>query len=107
MRSTQLLDIARRVADQVAAGYYPAEDGVSMIARQDGYDVALVREIRTQLSDDPDTLQVSVAARPGRRDGRPRTKGSARPPAGREPAVGSREDTGMIIEQAFECVSAG
>jgi transposase-like protein len=42
--------MARHVADHVAAGYYPADDGVSMIARQYGYDVSLIREIRTQLS---------------------------------------------------------
>jgi hypothetical protein len=61
MRSSHLLDMARRVADHVAAGYYPAEDGVSMIARQYGYDVPLIREIRTQLSEDPDTLPVCLS----------------------------------------------
>ncbi|HEX7994509.1 MAG TPA: hypothetical protein VF506_11350 [Streptosporangiaceae bacterium] len=52
--------MARQVADHVAAGYYPAEDGVSMIARQYGYDIPLIREIRTQLSEDPDTLPVCL-----------------------------------------------
>jgi hypothetical protein len=53
--------MARHVADHVAAGYYPAEDGVSMIARQYGFDVPLIREIRTQLSEDPDTLPVCLS----------------------------------------------
>jgi hypothetical protein len=61
MRSSHLLDMARHVADHVAAGYYPAEDGVSMIARQYGFDVPLIREIRTQLSEDPDTLPVCLS----------------------------------------------
>jgi len=61
MRSVQLLDMARRVAGDVAAGYYPADDGVSMIARQYGYDVPLIREIRTQLSEDPDILPVCLS----------------------------------------------
>jgi hypothetical protein len=61
MRSTHLLDMARQVADHVAAGYYPAEDGVSMIARQYGFDAPLIREIRTQLSEDPDTLPVCLS----------------------------------------------
>ena len=61
MRSTYLLDMARRVADHVAAGYCPAADGVSMIARSYGYDVPLIREIRTQLSEDPDTLPVCLS----------------------------------------------
>lgn len=55
MCSRYLLDTARHVADHVAAGYYSAEDGVSKIARQDGFDVPLIREIRTQLSKNPDT----------------------------------------------------
>jgi hypothetical protein len=53
--------MARQVADHVAAGYYPAEDGVSMIARQYGFDVPLIQEIRTQLSEDPDTLPVCLS----------------------------------------------
>jgi len=61
MRSSHLLDMARHVADHVAAGYYPADDGVSMIARQYGYDVSLIREIRTQLSEDPDTLPTCLS----------------------------------------------
>jgi hypothetical protein len=56
MRSSHLLDDVRRIADQVAAGYYPADDGVSMIARQSGYNVLLLREVRTQLSEDPDAI---------------------------------------------------
>jgi len=55
------LDMGRRVADHVAAGYYPAADGVPMIARSYGYDVPLIREIRTQLSEDPDTLPVCLS----------------------------------------------
>jgi hypothetical protein len=55
------MDIVRRVADHVAAGYFPADDGVSMIARQAGSNAALLREVRTQLSEDPDTLPVCLS----------------------------------------------
>ena len=61
MRSIHLVEDLRRVADHVAAGYFPADDGVSMIARMAGYNAALLCEIRTQLSEDPDTLPTCLS----------------------------------------------
>lgn len=55
------MSIVRRVADHVAAGYFPADDGVSMIAHEAAYNAALIREIRTQLSEDPDTLPTCLS----------------------------------------------
>jgi hypothetical protein len=55
------VDVVRRVADHVAAGYFPADDGVSMIAREASSNAALLREVRTQLSEDPDTLPVCLS----------------------------------------------
>jgi transposase-like protein len=61
MRSGYLVEIVRRVADRVAAGYFPADDGVSMIAREASNNATLLRKVRRQLSEDPDTLPVCLS----------------------------------------------